>query len=195
MIIQEWAVIWIKIVLSVYKGWVWGCRICNKGQRYLRRTLVVLECVLAFHAVTLAQTAALMLVVYVGWLVVVVNHFSGFAVCRDKCTSSSSSSSLSNSWICQRKSYWLVHFHNFTSKDYSKVDGVCPVWCRLKVTDTCLWLHIHGRNESPNGVALILCDFFTFKDCLKMVIQETKVSLADKNWTFFNSSCKVFMTD
>ena len=41
----EWSfengvVIWIKIVLSVNKGWVWGgCRICNEGQWYLRRTL------------------------------------------------------------------------------------------------------------------------------------------------------------
>ena len=39
MIIQEWAVIRIKIILSIYKVWAWGRRICNKGQWYLRRTL------------------------------------------------------------------------------------------------------------------------------------------------------------
>ena len=28
------------MVLSVNNEWVWGCRICNEGQWYLRRTLV-----------------------------------------------------------------------------------------------------------------------------------------------------------
>ena len=48
MIIQEWAVIWVKMVLSVYKGWVWGCQICNKGQWYLRRTLVYSSFIIGF---------------------------------------------------------------------------------------------------------------------------------------------------
>ena len=37
---DQWTVIWIKIVLSVYKGWVRGCQICNEGP-YLRRTFVI----------------------------------------------------------------------------------------------------------------------------------------------------------
>ena len=32
-------IIWIKIVLSVYKGWVWGWQSCNEGQWYPWRTL------------------------------------------------------------------------------------------------------------------------------------------------------------
>ena len=36
---EKGAGIVIKIVLFVYKGWVWGCRIWNESQWYLTRTL------------------------------------------------------------------------------------------------------------------------------------------------------------